>query len=183
MPFDFKNASRDELKAQYQRIARETGDDQFFTKKELNHLPSVLADGEQVLSFSSGVMDGSTWLIVLTDRRVIFLDKGLIYGLKQASIDLDKINAVSGKTGLLLGSIIIEDGASSRAITNVQKRTVAAFTNKLRDAMENRKAARHQSVAPALHDLAGQLEKLDQLRQRGLLTDDEFAVQKAKLLA
>jgi hypothetical protein len=31
-------------------------------------------DGEQVLAFASGVMDNSTWLIALTDHRVIFLD-------------------------------------------------------------------------------------------------------------
>ena len=70
------------------------------------------------------MMDGNTWLVTLTDRRIIFLDKGMIYGLKQASVDLDKVNAVSGRTGLIFGSIIIEDGASSRAITSVQKKTV-----------------------------------------------------------
>ena len=47
-------------------------------------------------------MDGNTWLITLTDRRIIFLDKGMIYGLKQTTIDLDKVNAVSGETGLFL---------------------------------------------------------------------------------
>ncbi|MDH6148517.1 MULTISPECIES: hypothetical protein [Paraburkholderia] len=33
--FDFKNASKQDLKAEYNRIAREIGDDRFFTKKEL----------------------------------------------------------------------------------------------------------------------------------------------------
>ena len=103
MTFDFKSASREELRHKYNAIAKEIGDDQFFTKKELHHLPSVLSEGEQVLAFTSGVMAGNTWLITLTDRRVIFLDKGMIYGLKQASIDLDKVNAVTGRTGLFLG--------------------------------------------------------------------------------
>ena len=78
--FDFKNASKKELRKEYKRIAKATGDDQFFTKRELNHLPAVLFDEEQVLAFSSGMMDGNTWLIALTDRRVIFLDKGLLFG-------------------------------------------------------------------------------------------------------
>ena len=59
------------------------GDDQFFTKKELKHLPEILREGEQLLAFTSGIMDGNTWLISLTDRRIIFLDKGMIWGLKQ----------------------------------------------------------------------------------------------------
>ena len=48
MTFEFKNASESEVKSEYYRIAKEMGDDQFFTKKELKHLPEILRDGEQV---------------------------------------------------------------------------------------------------------------------------------------
>jgi hypothetical protein len=150
MTFDFKNAPAVDLKAEYNRIGARTGDDQFFTKKELAHLPEVLADGEQVLGFCSGVMDNSTWLIALTDRRILFLDKGFLFGLKQVSIDLDKVNAVTGSTRILLGQIEIEDGARNRVINNVQKRTVVPFVNLVRDAMEARKrsAANVRSALP-----------------------------------
>ena len=70
--FDFKNASKKELKNEYEKIAKEMGDDQFFTKKELNYLPEILMEGEQVLAFTSGLMDNNTWLISLTDKRIIF---------------------------------------------------------------------------------------------------------------
>ncbi|EOZ4774653.1 PH domain-containing protein [Pseudomonas aeruginosa] len=182
MAFDYKNATPEALKAEYNRIAAEIGDDQFFTKKELNHLPEVLATGEQVLAFTSGFMDGNTWLITLTDRRVIFLDKGMLYGLKQASIELDKINAVSGKTGLMFGEILIQDGGNERKISNVWKKTVTAFTNKVRDAMHAKKqpAAR----APAGEDdMISKLERLATLRDKGVLTPEEFAEQKAKILS
>lgn len=185
--FDFKNANKEQLKIEYNRIAREIGDDQFFTKKELNHLPEILMDGEQVLAFTSGLMDGNTWLIALTDHRVLFLDKGLIYGLKQVSINLDKINSVSGTTGLFFGEIRIEDGASERVIKNVWKKTVVAFTNKVRDALH---ATRRAASAPvsaaapaAADDIVSKLERLATLKERGILTDAEFAEQKAKLLA
>lgn len=185
--FDFKNASAEALKAEYNRIARQTGDDQFFTRKELNHLPSVLADGEQVLAFSSGLMDGNTWLITLTDRRLIFLDKGMLYGLRQVSIDLDKVNAIGGSTGILFGTITVEDGARARTIANVPKRTVVAFTNRARDAMEARKRPAPLSAMPppisAGNDVISQLERLQALREKGLLSDVEVEVQKAKILA
>lgn len=184
MPFDFKNASVAERKKEYDRIAREIGDDQFFTKKELNHLPEILSDGEQVLAFTSGLMDSNTWLITLTDRRIIFLDKGMIYGLKQTTIDLDKVNSVSGQTGILFGKIIIEDGASSRKIENVWKKTVVAFTNKVRDAIEARKNASRQPVIMQKEDdVVSKLEKLASLFEKGILTQEEFAAQKAKILA
>lgn len=184
MPFDFKNAAPADLKKEYDRIAKEVGDDQFFTKKELNHLPKILAPNEQVLAFTSGFMGGNTWLITLTDRRIIFLDKGMIYGLKQSTIDLDKVNAVSGKTGMFFGEILIEDGASQRRITNVWKKTVVAFTNKVRDAIEARKQSfRTPSSAPATDDVVSKLERLASLLEKGALSAEEFAAQKAKLLA
>jgi hypothetical protein len=134
--FDFKNASKADLKREYKRIAEESGDDGYFTKKELRHLPEILRDMEQVLAFSSGLMDGTTWLIVLTDRRIIFLDKGMFFGLKQVAIPLEKINAVSGRTGMFLGDISISDGQGTRQIKQVAKASVIPFTNKVQEAME-----------------------------------------------
>ena len=182
MSFDFKNAPQADLKKEYKRIATLLGDDQFFTKKELNYLPQILADGEQVIAFSSGLMDGDTWLITLTDRRIIFLDKGMIYGLKQTFINLDKINAISGQTGLIFGSIKIEDGAKERHVSNVWKKTVARFTNLARDAIE---ARQHPTTAqaPASNDVVSRLEKLAGLLDRGLLSKEEFEQQKVKLLS
>jgi hypothetical protein len=191
MMFDFKNATPEALRVEYNRIAKEIGDDQFFTKKELRHLPEVLADGEQILAFTSGLMEGNTWLITLTDRRLIFLDKGMIYGLKQVSIDLDKVNAIGGNTRLIFGSITVEDGARARVIDNVMKRCVVPFTNKARDAIEKRK---RPSAPPALppgmpqqatpqDDLVSKLERLLVLKEKGLLTQDEMEHQKARLLA
>lgn len=186
MWFDFKNASAAERKSECKRIAAEVGDDLFFTKKELEHLPEILLDGEHVISFTSGMMDGNTWLITLTDKRIIFLDKGMLYGLKQAVIDLDKVNAVSGETGLILGSISIQDGATTRTIKNVQKRTVVNFTNKVRDALEARKRAQSThaiSRSPAeTTDVISQLERLASLKEKGVLSQDEFEQQKNKLI-
>ena len=79
-------------------------------------------ESEQILGFTSGLMDANTWLITLTDKRIIFLDKGMIYGLKQSIVELDKVNAVSGSTGLVFGTITITDGANDRLIKNVWKK-------------------------------------------------------------
>ena len=185
MSFDFKNGSPADRKREYDRIAKEVGDDQFFTKKELNHLPEILSDGEQVLAFSSGLMNGNTWLITLTDKRIIFLDKGMIYGLKQTMIDLDKVNSISGQTGIIFGKISIEDGASSWQINQVWKKTVVTFTNKVRDAIEARKSASRHATAPQSNgdEVITKLEKLAALFEKGIINQDEFTQQKARILA
>ncbi len=89
------------------------------------------------MSFSSGLMDGNTWLIVLTDKRVIFLDKGMIYGLKEKSIFLSMINSVSGQTGIIFGKIIITAGSGDTIIKNVWKKTVKNFTNSVHEAISS----------------------------------------------
>lgn len=186
MTFDFKNASAAERKNECNRIAKELGDDQFFTKKELNHLPEVLLDNEQVLAFTSGLMDANTWLITLTDKRIIFLDKGMIFGLKQTTIDLDKVNSISGQTGILFGKIIIEDGSSKKTIDNVWKKTVVPFTNRVRDAIEARKIPIHNNSANAKapeDDIVSKLERLASLLEKGIIDQEEFSQQKAKILS
>lgn len=184
MTLNFKNASAEERKAEFNRIAKEMGDDQFFTKKELHHLPDILADGEALIAFTSGLMDGDTWLITLTDRRIIFLDKGMIFGLKQTAIDLDKINSIGGETGLFLGKITIEDGASQRVIDNVWKKTVVKFTNKAQAAIEARKSASRPSHQAKNNgdDVISKLERLAELKEKGILNQAEFDQQKTKLL-
>lgn len=184
MAFNFKTASKEELKAEYNRIAAEIGDDQFFTKKELAHLPEVLIDGEQVLAFTSGLMDNNTWLIALTDQRMILLDKGLLYGLKQTEFWLDKVYAVTCKTGLIFGTLEVQVSSDNKVIKNVPKKAAAAFAAKAREAME---AARRASTAEAKtepeDDVVSKLERLAALKERGVLSEEEFQAQKAKLLA
>ena len=134
--FDFKNASKEELDLEYKRIAKEVGDDRFFTKKELRYLPEILMEREQIVAFSSGIMDGKTWLITLTDKRVVFLDKGMLYGLKQTSIPISKISSVSGETGMMFGKITISTGSDEKCISKVWKKTVRPFTNRLNEIIE-----------------------------------------------
>jgi len=186
MGFDYKNASKEELQAKYKEIAEKSGDYQLFTKKELNYLPEVLQEGEEILAFTSGFMEEDTWLIVLTDKRIIFLNKGMIFGLKQMVIPLDRINSVSGETGLVFGKIYIEDGAKERVIKNVMKHTVKPFTNMVMDAIENYKKKFSNDVSNTQleqkQDPYEQLEKLASLKDKGIITEEEFNKAKKNIL-
>jgi hypothetical protein len=103
--------------------------------------------------------------------------------LKQTTIDLDKVNAITGETRLLFGKIKIEDGARERLIDNVWKKTVVNFTNKARDAMEARKRPLYAPAPANSGDLVSKLERLAALKDKGILSQQEFEQQKAKLLA
>lgn len=190
--FNYKIASPNELKKEYNRIAKESGDLQFLTKKELDYLPEILQDTEQVIAFSSGLMDSHSWLIVLTDRRIIFLDKGMIYGLKQEVIPLNRVSAVSGSTGILFGDIVITDGAKNRKITNVLKKTVKIFTNRCQEAIDAISQRQYQPqisqntqsqiIQKTEQDPYEKLEKLANLKEKGIISQEEFEEEKKKIL-
>ncbi|MCC7667842.1 hypothetical protein CRI87_12145 [Liquorilactobacillus satsumensis] len=54
---------------------------------------------------TTGIVDNNTVLVVCTDSRVLFVDKGMLYGIKSSEIPLDMINGVAYSTGLGLKSI------------------------------------------------------------------------------
>ncbi|WP_230204359.1 PH domain-containing protein [Olavius algarvensis spirochete endosymbiont] len=152
--------------------------------KEIKHLPEVLQDNEIICYLTSGLIEGNTWLIVCTNKRVIFLDKGLLYGLEQLEISLDKINSISQKRGLMLGEIAIWDGARRIRTKNVRKDTLKPFvdaTNKAIEAMKNA-TINNVSTGRGTEDVAAQIEKLADLHNKNILTDEEFQAKKKQLL-
>ena len=155
----------------------------FGTKKEIASLPDVLSPDERIKGLTSGLLDGNTWLITCTNKRVVFLDKGMIYGLNQKEIPLDKINSISHKTGMLLGEISIWDGAAKTEIKNISKGTIKGFVDAVNNAITDAKQSNQTGVSQvAQTDVATQLEKLASLLEKGLLTEEEFKSQKVKLL-
>lgn len=169
--FDFTTASRSELSLIWKAIAQEMGDDRFFTTKELDHLPRVLDAGEQVLAFSSGLHKGNTWLIVLTDERILFLDKGLIYGLKTSSIELERVNNFDYEKGILFGNISIGSNAEIYEITNVWKKTIEPFTKKLRQAIKAKQEG-IQLYSPGIPERKPDVRK-DESQQDNSLIEEE----------
>lgn len=153
----------------------------FGTKKEVNYLPEILNPDEHVLSLISGFLDGNTWIIALTGERLIFLDKGMIYGLKQREILLDKINSISQKRGLLLGSVTIQDGATAIKIDNIDKAVIGSFVDTLNDAIKKFKVPVRQENKTSDTSI-DDLLKLKTLLDQGILTQEEFDAKKKQLL-
>ncbi len=89
-------------------------------KKEIKYLPKTIRNDETIKGLGSGLLDGNTWLIVVTDQRLLFLDKGMVFGLKQAEMHYEQISAISYKTGLLLSSIKVSTSGGEKEIRHVE---------------------------------------------------------------
>ena len=162
--------------------------DTFGTKKEIRELPNILHDDEELLYITSGFLDGNTWLISCTNERIIFLDKGMVYGLKQKEIPLDKINSVEHSKGLMLGKITIWDGAAQITIENIQKKSLDPMLNTINSAIKAFKNTTNNNINNIDNtindeDIVSKLERLARLKEQGILSEEEFLQGKLKILS
>lgn len=158
--------------------------DSWGTRKEITELPALLGKEEHIKAMTSGLTDGNTWLIVCTNRRILMLDKGMIYGLKLIDIPLDRINSISHSKGLLLGKISITDGATTRTIQNVANTTVSFFADTVNKEIELYKQAKNTRLNQVINTTsdADEIIKYKQLLDMGALTQEEFDAKKKQLL-
>ena len=82
---------------------------------------------EQIQENKENESNNNTMSIVLTTKRIIFLDKGMFVSRRQFDIPLDVINSVQSYTGLMFGELTIVHGAHSEVISNIDKKTVVLF--------------------------------------------------------
>jgi len=161
----------------------------FYTKKEIDRLPGIMTEGEEVRGLTSGFSDYRTVLAVCTNRRLILLDSGMFFGQRQWQVGLDRIQSIDGSYALLFGTITIWDGTAAKRINMVWASSVNPFTQAARRAIDE---FRHLSTKEAFTgvnmsggghtDVASQLERLAKLKDSGHLTEEEFQTQKKKLL-
>lgn len=156
--------------------------DLFGTRKEVNSLPEIIFDDEVIQYATSGLVNGNTVLVVLTQKRLLFIDKGFLYGVRSTEIPLDMVNGVSYQKKLLLGEISVVNGATIVKIQNVQKATVSIMANAIKENAETYKKSLHTYTSSSNSTVADELIKLKKLLDTGLLTEEEFAAQKQKLL-
>ena len=164
----------------------------FYTRKEIRYLPKILTEGERILALTSGYMRTSTWLIVCTNYRVLFLHRGMLWGLHQVQMNLDRLQSIDSSYGILFGTIRVWDGAASIEVSMILKSSIAPFVRTVQEAMDQYKrhmvhdiasAARGGSPAAPTTTWLTELERLSALKAQGHLSEAEYAAAKAKLLA
>ncbi len=192
-----------------QQIAAIEGASRFIPRKEIKELPSVLGADERVEQLTPGFYNGGIGLLVATNRRLIFVDKGMLYGLRVEDFHYDRISSIQYKTGLLLGEITIFASGNRAEISQVEKSMVRQFgeyvqtrigrppplpaaappaTAPIRMTQSSASAPPLPppplSVAqdPADDVIISKLERLAALKQQGILTEQEFLEQKARIL-
>ena len=151
----------------------------------------VLVPGEQVVDATTGLAEVTRMgtktkrraTILVTDRRVIIFSKKL-GGYDAQDYAYGLLTGVDHKKGLTAGHISIRAAGDSADVQQVVKDDVERISQLIRDrmALSHQPTSQAPSAPPTSGSVADELAKLAQLRDSGVLSEEEFSSQKAKLL-
>jgi hypothetical protein len=180
---------RADIAAAWDRVTNKLG-----KKRDVRKLPEYLSSDEHVLAMGGGVTGGNNGLLVATNKRVLFVSEGVINHSFE-DFPYDRITTVMTKRGMMFGKILITTAGVTRVIEQVDKGEAEAISAVIRERVDGTtrerayqapntptpQAAAPPSASPG-HGIAAELRELADLRDQGILTEDEFAEQKRKLL-
>jgi len=156
-------------------------------EKGLEEIEGMLEPDEEIKSHvwgtqcdpptgKSGKVSGA---LAITDRRVLFVGKSL--GSKKVrTIPLDTVTSVELNKGALLSHVQVTLAGSYENFL-VKYKEAEPFVQVAQSAL----ASAHSGgavQAPAAASMADEIAKLADMHQQGLLSDEEFAAAKARLL-
>lgn len=170
-----------------EQIGSIDGASKFLGRKEIKELPKILWEDERVEMLVQGTYNAGNGVLVATNKRLVFVDKG-IGKLKVEDFPYDKLTSIQYETGWTMGTITMFASGNRAEIKNVVKDRCKNFADYVRARITaaSKHASAPRAAEPAVGngggDFVDRLERLARLKEQGILTDDEFQVQKQKLL-
>ena len=164
------------------QIKRLDGVSQFLGRREVKELPNILWEDELIENIVQGLYNNGNGILVATNKRLVFVDKGMLGGLRVEDFPYDKISSIQYQTGLMFGKITIFTSGNKAEITQVLKKEARDFSEYVRARVSGRKDHASAPQQPAQEDPVALLERLAQLKAQGILTEEEFAAKKRQVL-
>ncbi|WP_164873432.1 PH domain-containing protein [Rhodococcus xishaensis] len=158
----------------------------FFGFQEASALTQYIHTDERVVELAQGVYNGKQGMLVLTTQRLFFFDKSLL-GAQVEEFEFSAIGSLGHSQKMTGETISISISGRSAEIKQVAHGRAETFIQAFRRVKADASAASAPAptviqAAPA-PDLAEQIKKLAELRELGVLSDEEFESKKSELLA
>lgn len=167
-----------------QQIGHLDGAEKLLGRKEIKVLPGLLWEDEVVEKLVQGLYNNSQGVLIATNKRLVFVDKGLVK-LRVEDFPYDKMSSIQYELGVVFGKITIYTSGHRGEIRQVQKQRAADFCDYVRARITSSTphAGAAQSSVPSSQDSLEHLDKLAKLHEQGSLTDEEFSQAKKRLLS
>ena len=155
--------------------------------KLLDQAKDHLDEGEDVLAVIQGTYEKNDWtragILAATDHRLVF------YGKKMTGYDFEvfpykTISSIETGKGMMGHHVKFFASGNEVNLKWIDKKSdVPGFVGVVKDQMKADHATPAAPAASDSPDVADQIRKLAQLRDEGLVTDEEFETKRAELLA
>jgi PH (Pleckstrin Homology) domain-containing protein/putative oligomerization/nucleic acid binding protein len=150
-----------------------------YGRKEVRHLRNILRGSESVLELGQGHYGGKQGLVVLTDERIFFFEKSL--GSETVEeFPLTVINSLSVGKKLTGERLTIYASGNQSEISSMMHGQADAIVRAFKGAKQAQAAP--APAAAASDDPFTQVERLGELRDKGLISAEEFETKKAEIL-
>lgn len=121
--------SLDEIREQIKGL---DGVNKLSEPREIGELPNILWDDEKVERIIEGFYIDKQGILVTTNKRLLFVGKGLFGGLRLQDFEYGKITSIQYNAGLLLGTITIFTAGNKVKIDNTNKEYGKTFSDYVR---------------------------------------------------
>jgi PH (Pleckstrin Homology) domain-containing protein/putative oligomerization/nucleic acid binding protein len=154
-------------------------------RKELKKLTDKLAEDEEVVNLARGQYDNKTGLVVVTDRRILFTEQGMVRS-RLEDFPYSRVSSVQTESGMMFGKLTIYSSGNKAVIDHIgPKERATEIGDYVRGHIGAGASTPQPQPSPAAEsqpDVMQQLQQLGALRDSGVLTDAEFEAKKAELL-
>ena len=152
--------------------------------REIKELPKILSEDEIIENIVRGFYSHGLGILVATNRRLVFIDKGIMGGVKVEDFPYEKISSIQYETGMLQGEITVFTSGNKATISNIGKNQARNFGEFARAKISSPKSPSDiisDMDSLASSDVLTKLERLAKLKEQGILDDEEFKDQKRKI--
>jgi Short C-terminal domain/Bacterial PH domain len=154
-----------------------------FGRKEIRHLRNLLSASERVLELGQGLYERKQGLVVLTSERLFFFEKSL--GSETVEqFTVPSVSSLMVNKRLTGETLVVHASGNKAEITGMmhgQADAIAGAFRNLKKADQTTASAAAQGPGPDVDPIA-QIERLAALRDKGIISAEEFESKKAELM-
>jgi Bacterial PH domain/Short C-terminal domain len=148
----------------------------------LSHLEKQIKTGEEPLLVVQGQMDDTAGVLAATSERVLFSGK-FLFSTVLKELSYSKLNSISIESGILNSKIKFEYSGGNLEVKAVGKAEAKEFVEIVQAKINDQAGSPKKEPDLAKDDMFEKLKKLAELKELGILTEEEFQQQKQKLLS
>lgn len=101
-------------------------------RREMAMLPRLLKSGEDVLDVCHGSVGGRAAVVVVTDRRVVFIQRRRFWGADVESVPLARVRSADERIGVRHATVVLDAGGRSYELSDVDRALAETFCARLR---------------------------------------------------